>query len=72
MLALSPWVAQSCIYGDSLRSCCVVIVCPNMEAVKKWAAANGKDDVAPESLMQNEDLRKQVLDDLVQVCTANK
>jgi hypothetical protein len=30
------------IYGDSLRSCCVGIIVPHMDKVKKWALENGK------------------------------
>jgi len=37
MLALCPWVAQSIIYGDSLRSCTVCICVPNPEKVTAWA-----------------------------------
>ena len=42
IFGLSPWVAQIMIYGDSLRSCCVAIVVPHAEKVKKWAEENGK------------------------------
>ena len=37
MLALSPMIAQSIIYGDSLRSCTVAIVVPNPDQVKKFS-----------------------------------
>jgi len=72
MFALSPWVAQSIVYGDSLRSCAVAIVCPNMDAVQKWAASNGKADMKEEDLLNDALLKKTVLDALVQVCTENK
>lgn len=39
---LSPLIAQSLIYGDSLRSCTVGIVVPDVENAKKWASENGK------------------------------
>jgi len=31
------------VYGDSLRSCCVAIVVPHADKVKKWAQEHGKD-----------------------------
>lgn len=42
IFALSPWMAQTMIYGDSLRSCCVAIIVPNPDRVKAWANQNGK------------------------------
>jgi len=30
------------LYGDSLRSCTVAIIVPNLEKVHLWATANGK------------------------------
>jgi long-subunit acyl-CoA synthetase (AMP-forming) len=30
------------VYGDSLRSCCVAIIVPHADKVKKWAEENGK------------------------------
>lgn len=40
--SLSPLIAQSFIYGDSLRSCTVGIIVPHTDKVKKWAHENGK------------------------------
>lgn len=42
IFALSPYVAQSMLYGDSLKNCCVAIIVPEMVKVKRWAEANGK------------------------------
>ncbi len=42
IFALCPFVAQSMVYGDSLKNCCVAIVVPEEGAMKKWAAENGK------------------------------
>lgn len=42
IFALSPYVAQTMLYGDSLKNCCVAIIVPEMGKVKKWAEANGK------------------------------
>ena len=35
-------IAQSMLYGDSLRSCTVAIIVPHMNKVKDWGSANGK------------------------------
>lgn len=42
IFCLSPWIAQSMVYGDSLRSCCVAIVVPHADKVNQWAEENGK------------------------------
>ncbi len=42
IFALSPLIAQSMLYGDSLRSCVVAIVVPHMNKAVEWAKANGK------------------------------
>ena len=38
----SKFVAQSYLYGDSLKSCCVAIVIPDEEVLVPWARENGK------------------------------
>lgn len=42
IFALSSKIAQSLLYGDSLRSCCVAIIVPDEHYAKKWAAENSK------------------------------
>jgi long-chain acyl-CoA synthetase len=42
VFGLSPLIAQSLLYGDSLRSCCVAIIVPQIEKLKKWGQENGK------------------------------
>lgn len=44
VFSLSPLIAQTFIYGDSLRSCCVAIIVPELEKVNLWASQNGKLD----------------------------
>jgi long-chain acyl-CoA synthetase len=41
--ANSKFVAQSMIYGDSLRSCTVGIIVPHPEKALAWAKENGKE-----------------------------
>ena len=38
----SELVAQTFLYGDSLKSSCVAIIVPDEETLKAWAAKNGK------------------------------
>jgi long-chain acyl-CoA synthetase len=42
IFSLSPYIANSFVYGDSLRSCTVAVFVPETEKVKKWASENGK------------------------------
>lgn len=44
VFVLSPYIAQSMIYGDSLQSCLVAIVVPEEASVKKWAEEKGQSD----------------------------
>jgi len=38
----SPWIAQSFMYGDSLRDCIVGIIVVDPETLEKYAKDNGK------------------------------
>ena len=60
---LSPWIAQSLIYGDSLRSCTVGIIVPDVDNAKKWARDNGKSEDL-ETLLKDADLKKVIMDDI--------
>ena len=42
IFSLSPVIAQTFIYGDSLRSCTVAVIVPEPDKVKDWAKENGK------------------------------
>jgi len=72
IFALSKFVEQSLVYGDSLKNCCVGIIVPNPATVKAWAAENGKnvDDWA--ALMKSPELKKAIMDELDQIGKANK
>lgn len=71
LFVMCDFVAQSMIYGDSLKNCVVGIVVPEEAAVKKWAAKNGKSDNMTE-LCKDEDLKKFILDDMVRITMANQ
>ena len=42
IISLSAWVAQTFLYGDSFKNCCVAIIVPEEEAVMRWAARASK------------------------------
>ena len=70
------------IYGDSLRSCCVAIVVPHADKVKKWAQENGKtlftnndlgkDSEDLNSVIQDSVFKKFIMDDMNRIAVENK
>lgn len=72
IFALCPFVAQSMVYGDSLKNCCVAIIVPEEGRMKKWASENGKEGVSNAEIIKNADFKKTVLDELDQLGRANK
>ncbi len=42
IFTLSQHIAQSMLYGDSIRSCTVAIIIPHMNKVQQWAEQNSK------------------------------
>jgi long-chain acyl-CoA synthetase len=45
IFSLSPLIAQTFIYGDSLRSCTVAVIVPELDKVKDWGRENGKSNI---------------------------
>lgn len=41
IFVLSKYIAQSMVYGDSLKSCTVAIVVPEEDVARKWAEQHG-------------------------------
>lgn len=71
---LSPFIAQSMVYGDSMQSCCVAIVIPEEAAVKKWGDDNGMTvdgTVDPEKVIADEGFKKAVMDDMLRLGKEN-
>jgi long-chain acyl-CoA synthetase len=82
---LSPWIAQSLIYGDSLKNCTVGIVVPDFDNAKKWATTNGKyliltnltrfilgKPVEIASILLDPDFKKVIMDDMQHLSAKNK
>ena len=57
------------VCGDSLKNCTVAIIAPDMEQVKIWAAANGKEQ---ESIFTDSEFKKEVMEDMNQLAVHNK
>jgi len=62
----SPFVAQSFVYGHSLKNCLVAIVVPDPEYLEKWAKLNNIDQDI-ETLLHNDKLKQAVLDSIVSI-----
>ncbi|XP_070544207.1 long-chain-fatty-acid--CoA ligase 5-like [Ptychodera flava] len=59
----SPFVAQTFVYGESLKSTLVGVVVPDPEVLPKWAESKGiKGDM--EYLCQNEEIKRTILTSL--------
>jgi len=59
----SPFVAQTFVHGDSLRSYVVAIVIPDQEVLEPWAKSKKIPGDFGE-LCDNEDVKKAILDDI--------
>jgi long-chain acyl-CoA synthetase len=68
---LLPLIGQVMIYGDSLKNCVVAIVTLEEANVKKWAQNNGRpDDMS--ALVNDEQLKKEIMDSMIQTAKDNK
>ena len=47
------YVAQTFLFGDSLKSCCIAIVVPDEEVLMKWAKDNGRESTTLAELCQD-------------------
>lgn len=68
---LVPLVAQAMVYGNSLKNCCVAIIVIDDVEAKKWAVTNKKTDDL-NLLVKDNDFKKAVNDQLMQIATDNK
>eukprot|EP00029_Vermamoeba_vermiformis_P011063 TRINITY_DN598_c0_g1_i1.p1 TRINITY_DN598_c0_g1~~TRINITY_DN598_c0_g1_i1.p1 ORF type:complete len:659 (+),score=220.18 TRINITY_DN598_c0_g1_i1:19-1995(+) len=59
-----PYVLQSYVYGDSLKSYLVAVVVPNLENLIPWARQHGINDTKLEDFCNNPRVKKLILQDL--------
>ncbi|EPS73036.1 hypothetical protein M569_01718, partial [Genlisea aurea] len=62
--AKCKFVAQCFIYGDSLNSCLVAIVCVDQDALREWAASQGIEGKDLEEVCRDPRTRAAVLADM--------
>lgn len=72
IFALCPFVAQSMVYGDSLKNCCIAIIVPDEGKMKAWASENGHASADVKEIFEMEDYKKAVLASLDELGKANK
>ena len=70
IFVLSPYIAQSMVYGDSLKSCTVAIVIPEETVVAEWAEKNKLGSNA--EVLANEDFKKEIMEDMARLAKDNK
>ncbi|XP_013200983.1 long-chain-fatty-acid--CoA ligase 5 isoform X1 [Amyelois transitella] len=61
----SQYVEQVFVHGESLKSCVIAIVVPDVDVVKCWALENGIKGTFS-ALCENEKVKKMILDDMLQ------
>jgi len=60
----SPFVSQIFVYGESLKSCVIAIIVPDVDTLKEWAVANGISGTLS-VLCSNDSVKTMVLKELV-------
>lgn len=58
------YVGQIFVHGESLKSCLIAIVVPDMETASKWSSQQNLGKLSIQELCQNSAFKKAVLDDL--------
>ncbi|KUF87502.1 Long chain acyl-CoA synthetase 7 [Phytophthora nicotianae] len=68
------YVAQIFVYGDSLKSCLVGVVVPDMEVAKVWAQEHGLsgEDTSKDKILQSTDFQEDVREDMERVAAEAK
>jgi len=62
----SPFISQVYVYGESLKSCVIAIVVPDVEALKEWAVDNDIDGTLS-VLCSNETVKKMILKEMTRL-----
>ncbi|POM72370.1 Long-chain-fatty-acid-CoA ligase [Phytophthora palmivora] len=66
---MCKYVAQLFVYGDSLQSCLVGVLVPDMEVAKSWAQEHGLtgEDATKDKILENTQYQKDVREDMERV-----
>jgi long-chain acyl-CoA synthetase len=70
IFVLSPYIAQSMVYGDSLKSCVVAVVIPDDVRMEEWKTAHKKESIA--AVIEDPDFKKEIMEDLARLAKENK
>ncbi|KAK2726075.1 long-chain-fatty-acid--CoA ligase 1-like isoform X3 [Artemia franciscana] len=62
----SSYVAQVFVHGESLKSCVVAVVVPDVSTVKRWAQGQGIEGTLSD-LCANPQIKKLILDDILDI-----
>lgn len=65
-------IAQSIIYGDSLRSCVVAIIVPHLDKVQAWSKENGNPEQDPNQSIKDTAFKKLIFDEVLRICAEQK
>ncbi|XP_063903983.1 long-chain-fatty-acid--CoA ligase 5 isoform X2 [Zophobas morio] len=60
----SQYVSQVYVHGESLKSCIIAIVVPDVDVIKCWASENGIPGTLS-VLCNNDDVKKLIMDDMI-------
>ena len=71
-MTLSSMVAQTFVYGDSLKNACVCVIIPEEDWCKKWATKNGIEGQSFAELCQNADLKATIGEDMQKLAIEKK
>jgi long-chain acyl-CoA synthetase len=72
VFVLSPWVAQSFVYGNSLKNNVVAVVVPDEDHARAWCSKKGVTYDYAKLCAENEDFKKELFDDLMTLSASNK
>ena len=70
IFVLSPYIAQSMVYGDSLKSNVVAVVIPEETEVSKWGKEKGVGSAA--DVLKDPEFKKAIQDDMLRLAKENK
>lgn len=72
IINLSLFIAQSLIYGDSLKNSVVAVVIPEEQWATEWAAENNCEGQDFATLCQNPALKQAIATEVNRLCVENK